>query len=108
MKLDDATLERIMYWKKIFFPMQYGLGLMRFKLPRFFSPFAASPELIGHSGATSAFLFQSDQGGIRIAGTLNQVDNQSRPVRLMREILESGTDARCARVFCDQPRALAC
>ena len=84
---NPATLERIMYWKKIFFPMQYGLGLMRFKLPRFFSPFAASPELIGHSGATSAFLFQSDQGGIRIAGTLNQVDNQSRPVRLMLKLV---------------------
>jgi len=75
--------KRIKNWKKIFFPMQYGLGLMRIKMPKIFSPFTASPELIGHSGATSAFLFHSDIGGILIAGTLNQVDNQARPVRLM-------------------------
>jgi CubicO group peptidase (beta-lactamase class C family) len=80
---NPATLERMKNWKKIFFPMQYGLGLMRIKMPKIFSPFTASPELIGHSGATSAFLFQSDQGGLLIGGTLNQVDNQGRPVRLM-------------------------
>jgi len=84
---NPGTLERIMNWKKIFFPLQYGLGLMRIKMPRIFSPFTASPELIGHSGATSAFLFQSDQGGILIGGTLNQVDNQARPVRLMLKLV---------------------
>jgi D-alanyl-D-alanine carboxypeptidase len=77
------TLSRMMNWKKIFFPIQYGLGLMRIKMPKIFSPFSASPELLGHSGATSAFLFQSDLGGLLIGGTLNQVDNQARPVRLM-------------------------
>lgn len=84
---DTATLNRMKNWKKIFFPMQYGLGLMRIKMPKIFSPFTASPELIGHSGATSAFLFQSDLGGIMLAGTLNQVDNQARPVRLMLKIV---------------------
>ena len=54
---DHSTLERMMNWKKIFFPMQYGLGLMRFKLPRIFSPFSPTPELVGHSGVSSAFLF---------------------------------------------------
>ena len=84
---DSATLNRMKNWKKIFFPMQYGLGLMRIKMPKIFSPFSASPELIGHSGATSAFLFQSDLGGIMLAGTLNQVDNQARPVRLILKIV---------------------
>ena len=84
---NPATLERMKNWKKIFFPMQYGLGLMRIKMPKFFSPFSANPELIGHSGATSAFLYQSDLGGVMIAGTLNQVDNQSRPVRLMLKLV---------------------
>lgn len=84
---NPATLERMKNWKKIFFPMQYGLGLMRIRMPKLFSPFSASPELTGHSGATSAFLFQSDLGGILIAGTLNQVENQSRPVRLMLKLV---------------------
>jgi D-alanyl-D-alanine carboxypeptidase len=84
---DPMILKRMKNWKKIFFPMQYGRGLMRIKMPKFFSPFTANPELIGHSGATSAFLFQSDLGGLLIAGTLNQVDNQARVVRLMLKLV---------------------
>jgi len=84
---DPSTLERMKNWRKIFFPLQYGLGLMRLKMPKIFSPFTASPELIGHSGATSAFLFKSDMGGLLIGGTLNQVDNQARPVRLMLKLV---------------------
>jgi CubicO group peptidase (beta-lactamase class C family) len=80
---NTATLERMQSWKRIFFPFQYGLGLMRFKLPRILSPFSATPELIGHSGATSAFLFHSDVGRLYIGGTLNQLENQGRPFRLM-------------------------
>jgi CubicO group peptidase (beta-lactamase class C family) len=85
---DPTTLERMKNWKKIFFPMNYGMGLMRIKLPRIFSPFSPSPELVGHSGATSAFLFQSDRGGLLTAGTLNQIDNQARPVRLMFRLID--------------------
>jgi len=84
---DPSTLERMKNWKKIFFPMQYGLGLMRFKLPRIFSPFSPAPELVGHSGVSSAFLFYNDDAQLYIAGTLNQLENQGRPVRLMLKII---------------------
>jgi len=60
---------------------------MRFKLPRIFSPFSAVPELIGHSGASSTFLFRSDIGQLYIGGTLNQLENQRRPVQLMLKII---------------------
>ncbi len=80
---NPSTLQRMQLWKGIFFPFQYGLGLMRLKLPRILSPFSATPELIGHSGASSAFLFQSDVGQLYIGGTLNQLDNRRRPVSLM-------------------------
>lgn len=82
-----STLERMKNWKKIFFPLQYGLGLMRYKLPRVFSPFSETPELIGHSGATSSFLFHSDIGQLLICGTLNQLENQARPFRLMHKVI---------------------
>jgi hypothetical protein len=75
-------------WRKIFFPFQYGLGLMRFQLPKIFSPFSPIPELIGHSGASSAFLFFSDIGQLYIGGTLNQLENQGRPFRLMLKIIK--------------------
>jgi CubicO group peptidase (beta-lactamase class C family) len=83
-----STLQRMKSWRRIFSPFQYGLGLMRFKLPRIFSPFSATPELIGHSGSTSAFLFHSDISQLYIGGTLNQIDNQGRPVRLMLKIIK--------------------
>lgn len=83
----SSTLERMKSWQKIFFPFQYGLGLMRFKLPKIFSPFGPSPELVGHSGATSAFLYYSDISQLYIAGTLNQTENQGRPYRLLIKLI---------------------
>jgi CubicO group peptidase (beta-lactamase class C family) len=83
-----STLERMKSWKRIFFPFQYGLGLMRFKLPRLFSPFSATPELIGHSGSTSSFLFYSERDQLYIGGTLNQVQNQGRPFQFMLKIIK--------------------
>ena len=85
---NPATLERMQNWKKVFFPLQYGLGLMRFTLPRIFSPFSPPPELVGHSGSTSAFLFYSDREQIYIAGTLNQIENQGRPFRVIMKIIK--------------------
>jgi CubicO group peptidase (beta-lactamase class C family) len=83
-----STLERMSNWKRIFFPLHYGLGLMRYKLPRIFSPFSETPEFIGHSGASSSFLFYSDTGQLYIGGTFNQIENQARPFRLMHKIVK--------------------
>ena len=85
---NPSTLHRMQNWKSIFFPFQYGLGLMRFKLPRIFSTFSASPNLIGHSGASSAFLFHSDVSQLYIGGTLNQLDNRRRPVNVMLKLIK--------------------
>lgn len=84
-----ATLDRMRIWKRIFFPFQYGFGLMRFKLPRIFSPFSATPELVGHSGSSSAFLFHSPADRLYIGGTLNQLENQGRPFRLMMKVIRT-------------------
>lgn len=66
---------------------------MRSKLPRIFSPFSAIPKLVGHSGSTSAFLFHSDIGQLYIGGTLNRVENQGRPYRLMLKVTKMIGDA---------------
>jgi CubicO group peptidase (beta-lactamase class C family) len=84
---NPATLQRMKSWRRIFFPMQYGLGLMRFKLPRILSPFSPAPELVGHSGVSSAFLFYNADAQLYIAGTLNQLKNQSRPFQLMLKLM---------------------
>jgi CubicO group peptidase (beta-lactamase class C family) len=83
-----STFQRMKSWRKIFFPFHYGLGLMRFKLLRILSPFSATPELIGHSGASGAFLFYSDIDRIYIGGTLNQLENRRRPVALILKVIK--------------------
>ena len=80
-------LSEMMRWNKIFFPLEYGAGLMRFKLPWILSPFSPTPELIGHSGATGSFLFHSADADIYISGTLNQIKEQGTPFRIMTEII---------------------
>jgi CubicO group peptidase (beta-lactamase class C family) len=74
-------------WNPIFFPLQYGYGLMRFDLPRWMSPFKAPPELIGHSGSTGSFAFYHPKRDVYLAGTVNQMDNPGRPYRLMTEMI---------------------
>ncbi|NJN50918.1 MAG: beta-lactamase family protein [Gammaproteobacteria bacterium] len=44
-------------WRPIFFPLTYGVGMMRFKLPRLFTLWQKVPAMIGHSGASGALLF---------------------------------------------------
>jgi len=82
-------LGEMMRWNKIFFPLEYGAGLMRFKLPRIMSPFSPTPEMIGHSGSTGSFLFHSTNADIYISGTINQLKEQGMPFRLMTEVVNT-------------------
>ena len=76
-------------WNGIFFPMQYGYGLMRFQLPRIMTLFRYSPELIGHSGASGSFAFYAPNEELFIAGTLNQIDNPGRPFQFMLKVIDA-------------------
>jgi CubicO group peptidase (beta-lactamase class C family) len=82
-------LGKMKHWNKIFFPLEYGYGLMRFKLPRIMSPFKPAPELIGHSGSTASFSFYCPDEDLYLAGTLNQIKEQSRPFRLMIDVINA-------------------
>ena len=73
-------------WNPLFFPLQYGTGLMRFKLPRAMTLFRATPELIGHSGSSGSFAFYAPQDQVYIAGTFNQFDKPSRPFNFMLKV----------------------
>ncbi len=76
-------------WNRIFFPLQYGSGLMRFALPRWMAPFKAPPELIGHSGSTGSFAFLNRDRGMYAAGTINQMDDRARPYRIITQMIDS-------------------
>ncbi len=80
---DAHLLERMTQrWNSIFFPMQYGYGMMRINLPRLFSPFRPFPDMIGHSGSTGSFAYYNRAHGIAVAGTINQIAAPGRAVQL--------------------------
>jgi len=79
--------DEMMRWNKIFFPLEYGVGVARFKLPRFFSPFKAMPELLGHSGLSGAFAFYSPEKDVYLTGTVNQIHPPDLSFRLMLQLL---------------------
>jgi len=83
---DGKTFEWMKQWNKIFFPLDYGYGLMRYKLPWFFSPFNPVPEFVGHSGASGSFAFYCPKQDFYLSGTINQLQARSTPFRLMPEI----------------------
>ncbi len=74
-------------WNKLFFPIQYGHGLMRIKLPRWMTLFRETPELIGHSGASGSFAYYAPEPDIYLTGTFNQTDAPRRPIGFMFNVL---------------------
>lgn len=70
-------------WNKIFFPLEYGLGLMRFKLSRWISPFPPPVEFVGHSGASGVVCFYAPAHDLYISMAVNQVKSRSLVYRLM-------------------------
>jgi len=75
-------------WNNIFFPLQYGVGIMKFKLPAIFSPFKKSPVLIGHSGLSGAFSFYCPEKNIFLSGTVNQLKNPENSYKLMLKLIQ--------------------
>lgn len=70
-------------WRRIFFPLEYGTGVMRFVVPWYFSPFKRFAPLVGHSGASGAVLFCCPQWRLFAAGTVNQVAARSSSYQLL-------------------------
>ena len=84
-----SALPSLYAWNRIFFPLQYGVGVAKFQMPRVFTMFRLFPELIGHSGLSGAFAYYCPAKDVYFAGTVNQVAQPSLPYRLMMELLNS-------------------
>lgn len=74
-------------WCRIFYPLESGIGIHRFRLPRIFSPFSPIPEIIGHSGLSGAFAFYCPKKDLYMTGTVNQLAQPSLSFRLMVKLL---------------------
>lgn len=84
---DPKHVTQMGQWNKLFFPLKYGFGLVQIKLPRWMTLFRATPELIGHSGASGSFAFYAPERDIYLIGTFNQTDAPRRPIGFMFRVL---------------------
>jgi len=83
----DTYLKGLQQWNSIFYPLESGIGVHRFKVPWFFSPFKPIPEIIGHSGLSGAFAFYSPAKELFLTGTVNQISSPGTSFRLMLKVM---------------------
>jgi D-alanyl-D-alanine carboxypeptidase len=102
---DDPGTARLMtaHWNPLAFslsltpvapgwPIEYGLGMMRFRLPRLLTPFRPVPELIGHTGVTGSWLFHCPELDLILAGTVDQVTAAPVPFRFLPRLIRTLQD----------------
>lgn len=82
-------LNELYQWNSVMFPLEYGVGIMRFKLPRILSPFKPLPELLGHSGLSGAFAYYCPKKDIYLTGTINQIHKPDISYKLMMKLINS-------------------
>lgn len=85
---DKSDLATMTTWNDLFFPVQYGYGLMRYKLPRWMNLFRETPEFIGHSGSSGAMAFYAPKEDIYLVGSFNQLDAPQRPFQFMPRVMK--------------------
>jgi hypothetical protein len=61
--------------------------MMRFPLPRIFTPLHPMPALVGHSGSTGTWLFYCPQFDLLLAGAVNEVTTGLVPYRFLPKLL---------------------
>ena len=80
-------LNEMKTWNKIFYPLQYGVGISRFKLGKFATLGKDIPELIGHSGLSGTVAFYSPEKNLYIVGTVNQIHKPSTSFKVLVKML---------------------
>lgn len=75
-------------------PIEYGLGVMRFQLPRFLTPFRPVPAVVGHTGSTGTWLFHVPELDLYLVGAVSQLSAGPLPYRfvprVVRGVMEGG------------------
>jgi len=83
---DRCHTSEMRRWNRVFFPVDYGYGVMRYRLPRWMTGLQRVPEFIGHSGATNSFAFHVPELGFHVVGTLNDFDKPARAFKLLMKV----------------------
>ena len=90
----QSTLSKLYQWNKIFFPMESGIGIHRFKMPWFLDPLRRTPVLFGHAGLSGALAYFNPDLDLYITGTINQMaypqESFALAAKLIRKTLSLG------------------
>jgi D-alanyl-D-alanine carboxypeptidase len=70
-------------------PIEYGLGIKRFQMPRLFTLGQHVPVVIGHTGSTGSWLFCCPDRGLLLSGTVDQATAGAVPFRFIPKLLQS-------------------
>jgi D-alanyl-D-alanine carboxypeptidase len=70
-------------------PIEYGLGVMRFRLPRFLTPFRPVPQVVGHTGSTGTWLFHAPEPDLFLAGAVSQITAGAIPFKVVPRVLRA-------------------
>ena len=68
-------------------PIEYGLGIMRFCMPRIFTPTAPMPSVLGHTGSTGCWLFYCPEWDIFLSGSIDEITAGAVPYRIVPRML---------------------
>ena len=82
--LFDPKNPRLAGW-----PIEYGLGMMRFQLPRWATPFGRVPSVVGHTGSTGCWLFHCPELDVYTCGTVSQISAGAVPFRTVPRLLRA-------------------
>lgn len=67
-------------------PIEYGLGIKRFRVPWLLRAGRRSPTLLGHTGANGSWLFWCEEHDLCLAGTVDQTTAAAVPYRLVPQL----------------------
>ena len=70
-------------------PVEYATGVMRFRLPWIFTPAAAMPAALGHTGSTGCWLFFCPDLDVFLAGSVDEATAGAVPFRTVPRILNA-------------------
>ncbi len=70
-------------------PIAYGLGAMRIRLPRVLSPLKPFPTLVGHTGVSGSWAFYEPATGLATVGTVDQFAAAALPFRFAPKLAEA-------------------
>ncbi len=82
-----SYLPELYTWNSIMFPLEYGVGIMKFQLPAIFTMFRKMPALIGHSGLSGAFAYYIPEKDVFLSGTVNQINNPGTSYKMLIQIV---------------------